>query len=94
MAIFKVADTFGLPSNQWFVLTGEVVDGVVKKGMKITLVDENHQDCSYPVSSIEFVRYSERRPSAETAIVIKYSSEMDLEELRSFDLNGRDLSVL
>ena len=93
MAIFKIAETCSLSSLQWFVLAGEIIEGTVKKGMKITLIDQNQQEWVYAVSSIEFLTYSERRPSAEVAIVIKYSSEVELKTLSSFDLKGCDVNV-
>ena len=94
MAIFKVANTFTVSSRNWFVLAGEVIRGEIEVGMEIELRDPKRQfHCIEEITGIEEIRYAERRPSAEAAVVIERELAI-LDELVLPDLSGQSFFVL
>ncbi len=92
-ASFEVAKTFAPPSRNWFVLAGEIVEGFVDQGMTILAAEPEGGEARLAISNVEFLSYGERQPSAETALVIQYGCEKELERLESLALGGKTLSI-
>ncbi|MBL8558460.1 MAG: hypothetical protein JNM47_07050 [Hyphomonadaceae bacterium] len=92
MALFKVDHCFVLESRSIFVLAGEITEGQIRLGMKIRLGAADDAD-EVEIFDLEFVRFTDRRPEAETAVCLRWDSDEQLASFRALNLAGQTLSV-
>lgn len=92
MALFKVDHCFVLESRSVFVLAGEITHGQIRLGMKIRLGAADDAD-EVEISGLEFVKFADSRPEAETAVCLRWGSYEQLASFRALNLAGQTLNV-
>ena len=90
-ARFRVVDAFHLESRRYFVIVGDILEGIVRAGMEIVFFPETLGVIRRRIISIEFVDGVERK--AWLGLVMKYDSDEDLKTLRALDLKGCELDI-
>jgi len=87
MATFLVADVFVIKSRNLFVLAGDILDGRISRGMRVSLPCYGDVE----IGSIEFARISNRREWVCLSI-----KRDDAEEMRSkigAEMKGSTISI-
>jgi hypothetical protein len=91
-ARFRVVDTFNLQSRRYFVIYGDILEGVVRAGMDVVLPCESLGGVRRPITSVEFVdNIGDRK--AWLGLVVEYASDEDLASLRVVKLKGCELDI-
>ena len=90
-ARFRVVDTFHLESRHYFVVVGDVLEGIVRAGMEVVFPSKTFGEMRRRIFSIEFVDGIERK--AWLGLTVKYDNDEDLETLRALDLKGCELGI-
>jgi hypothetical protein len=91
-ARFRVADTFNLQNRRYFVIYGDILEGVVRAGMDVVLPLETLRGIRRQIASVEFVDNIGKR-KAWLGLVVEYTSDEDLESLHAIKLKGRELDI-
>jgi len=91
MPKFRVKDSLYLPNRQIFALTGEILEGTIKNGMKISVPFNSATAMSLVIDSIEFVLKTGE--ASDVALCIKCADSDEAELLRSLALKDETLDI-
>jgi hypothetical protein len=90
VARFNVNSTKAIDEKNTFILTGNVVDGFVKPGMRVQFRSKS-ESASVPIHSVDNVKTSR---GSEIALTLLCENGDFVERLRSFAVRGQILDVV
>jgi hypothetical protein len=89
-ALFKANAGFTLPSRRLFVVSGEILSGVVKKGMTMKVRVRSSVALSLRIERVEFVF---RSGVSEVALTAGCQDERELSMLQALSIAGRRIEI-
>jgi len=89
-ASFHAASSFAIPSRRMFVITGDIVRGVVKKGMTMSVRSKSGILLNLPIESVEFVKKLE---GSEVGLTTICRDADELEFLRGLEISDEYIEI-
>jgi len=89
-AVFNAATSFSLPSRRWFVISGDIASGVVKKGMTMHVRMNSSLALTLPIAAVEIVTKEGR---SEVALCTPYRDDNELSMLQSLNIGGEEIQI-
>lgn len=88
-ARFKVETTFTINSRSFYVLVGNILDGVIQKGMKALLPLNNRTSMHMTIDAVEFID-----PGGKVGLCISYSNDDELGLLDALNIGDEEIEVI
>ena len=92
-ARFRVSGTFTLSSRHNFVVVGDIVEGIVRTGMRLPLPSNAPAGCSGRIIGVEYVD-SLRERVFKIGLRLAYASADELFFWKSVPVEGADVQLL
>jgi hypothetical protein len=89
-AQFHATTSFAIPSRRMFVISGEIISGVVKKGMTMNVRFNSGLAVNLPIESVEFIKKKEGTEVGLTTIC-RDADELDF--LRSLKIGEEQIEI-
>ena len=89
-AQFHATTSFAIPSRRMFVISGDVVSGVVKKGMTMNVRFNSGFALSLPIESIEFV---DKKDRSEVGLTTICRDAEELEFLKGLKIGDEEIEI-
>jgi hypothetical protein len=89
-AVLNATSSFTLPSRRWFVISGEIASGVVKKGMTMHVRMNSSLAISLPIEAVEIVTKDGR---SEVGLCTSYSDPDELSMLQGLNIGGEKIEI-
>jgi len=89
-ALFKATASFVIPSRRMFVVSGDILSGVVKKGMTMKIRMNSGLAVSLPIESVVFVKKKEGSELGLTTIC-RDADELSL--LQALNVDGEQIEI-
>lgn len=89
-ALFNAKASFHIPSRRLFVISGDILSGVVKKGMTMKIRMNSSLDVSLPIDSVEFVT---KKGGNEIGLTTVCRDENELSMLQDLNIGGEQIEI-
>ena len=91
-AVFRVHDTFDLPSRRAFVLRGEILAGVIGRGMLVHRAGKHALDITAPIAAVESID-GPGFGAATIALLLAYRDRAERDALEDWAGAGGELVI-
>jgi hypothetical protein len=88
-ARFLVEGSFILPSRSYVVFAGNVIDGVIRKGMKLIVPFNRHTSMHLLIDGVEFID-----PVGQVGLCVRYKDQQELEFIQSFNISQEEVQII
>jgi hypothetical protein len=89
-ALFNAKASFSIPSRLLFVINGDILSGVVKKGMAIKLRMNSSFVLSLPIDGVEFVT---KKEGSDVGLTIACRDADELSILQGLNMGGEQIEI-
>lgn len=89
-AQFHATSSFAIPSRRVFVISGDILSGVVKKGMTMKIRFNSGLALSLPIASVEFVT---GKAGSEVGLTTICRDSDELDFLRGLKIGGEQIEI-
>lgn len=89
-ALFNAKASFTIPSRRLFVVSGDIVSGVVKKGMLMNVRMNSSFSMSLPIEGVEFVT---KKEGGEVGLTTLCSDDNELAILQGLNIGGEQIEI-
>lgn len=89
-ALFNANASFSIPSRRLFVISGDIVSGVVKKGMSIKVRIKSSLAISLPIEGVEIVT---KKEGSEIGLTTVCRDADELSMLLGLKISGEQIEI-
>lgn len=89
-ALFNAKASFSIPGRRLFVISGDIVSGVVKKGMTMKLRMNSSFALSLPIEGVEFVT---KKEGSEVGLTTLCHDGDELSMLQALSISGEQIEI-
>lgn len=86
---FYVETTFIIQSRSVLVFAGDILEGEVRKGMKLLIPLNTHTAMHVTVDAVEFID-----PGGKIGLCIKYRDQEELQLIQAFNIGNEELELI
>jgi|GEM_PF-1477571 len=89
-ALFNAKASFSIPSRRLFVISGEILSGIVKKGMTMKVRMNSAFALSLPIEGVEVVT---KKEGSEVGLTTLCRDADELSMLQSLNIGGEQIEI-
>jgi hypothetical protein len=89
-AQFHASTSFAIPSRRMFIISGQIVSGVVKSGMTMNVRFNSGLALSLPIESVEFV---DKKDGSEVGLTTICGDADELKFLEGLKIGDEDIEI-